>query len=57
MSRRSLPDRVHNLLVLRTEALRQFRIAFRSGNGSAAEELRVEIERLEAELERKIARV
>lgn len=57
MNRRSVPDRVHNLLVLRTESLRQFRIAFRSGNGSAAEELRLEIERLELELARKIVRV
>lgn len=42
-----MPTRTRNLLALRTEALKQFRIAFRSGNGSIAEELRLEIERLE----------
>lgn len=49
---RSVSERTRNLLALRTEAYRQFRIAFKkNAPASVTDDIRREIERINAELD------
>lgn len=57
MSTRSVPESTRNMLALRTEALRQFRIAFKANAPeSVLAPIRQEIDRLQTALDYPTAR-